>query len=88
METKLPYDQISDMLAAARAKVPPGTKWQHYRGNEYVVAGAVVLEATNEISILYNSATHPDVSFVRPVSSWLEKIEWNGQTLPRFTEIY
>lgn len=84
---KIPYDQLIDMLAAARAKVEPGTEWQHYKGNKYVANGVVLIEATNEVSVLYTSVLQPEVSFVRPVQSWLEVIEWNGQMQPRFTKI-
>jgi hypothetical protein len=84
---KIPYDQLIDMLAAARIKVEPGTKWRHYKGGEYVANNVVLIEATDEVSVLYTSIVQPEVSFVRPLQSWLEMIERNGETQPRFARI-
>lgn len=84
---KLPYDQLIDMLASGREKVQPGSKWQHYKGNEYIVEKIVLIEATNEVSVLYSSVAHPQVPYVRPITSWLQTVEWNGQELARFTPV-
>lgn len=84
---KLPYDQLVDMLAAAQSKVTVGSHWQHYKGGEYVIQNLVLIEATNEPAVLYSAVTHPEVLYVRPVMSWLEQVEWNGTTLPRFTQL-
>jgi hypothetical protein len=84
---KIPYDQLTDMLAAARAKVTPGTKWQHYKGGEYIAQDAVLVEVNNQVCVLYHAVQYPEVSFVRPVASWLEDVTWNDRVLPRFTKL-
>lgn len=84
---KIPYDQLTDMLAAARMKVTPGSKWQHYKGGEYVAQDAVLTEANNQVCILYHSVNFPNVSFVRPVTSWFENVTWNDRATPRFTKL-
>jgi hypothetical protein len=84
---KIPYDQLIDMVAVATGKVAPGSKWQHFKGGECIVKGIVLIEETNEPSVLYSSVSHPEVSFVRPLSTWLESIERNGQSQPRFVRL-
>jgi len=84
---KLPYEQLADMLNAARGRVVPGSKWQHYKGGEYTIDHMVLLEDTSEVAVIYAPVSHPDISFVRPLTSWLETVEWNGETMPRYVEI-
>jgi hypothetical protein len=84
---KIPYDQLIDMLTAARSRVEPGTTWRHYKGGEYVANNVVLIEATDEVSVLYSSVLRPEVFFVRPMQSWLETIERNGETQSRFVKI-
>jgi len=84
---KIPYDQFIDTLAAAQAKVTPGTRWRHYRGNEYIVKDIVLLEATIEVAVVYAPVDQPQVAFVRPITSWFELISTGGQPLQRFTKL-
>ncbi len=83
---KIPYDQFVDMLAAARTKVEPGTQWHHYKGGEYTVKDIVLLEETMSLAVVYTPAAHPTVAFVRPLTSWLEEVEFNGRVQPRFVQ--
>ena len=85
---RIPFDQLNDLIAAARVKVEPGTRWQHYKGNEYIVEHVALTEDTNEVVIVYSAISHPTVSFVRPLKRWLEMVDWNEQRLPRYTKIF
>ncbi|HSX05040.1 MAG TPA: DUF1653 domain-containing protein [Candidatus Saccharimonadales bacterium] len=87
MNSKLPYDQLLDTLTAARQKVAPATRWRHYKGPEYVVDNIVFLEATDEVAVVYTPVLEPGVAFVRSLVSWLETVDWNGQTVPRFRQV-
>ncbi|HXR49969.1 MAG TPA: DUF1653 domain-containing protein [Verrucomicrobiae bacterium] len=83
---KIPYDQLIDTLAAARIKVTPGTHWRHYKGNEYLVKDIVLIEATNEVAVLYASLEQPAVAFVRPFTSWHEQVDIGGRLISRFSK--
>lgn len=84
---KIPYDQFIDTLAAARAKVTPGTHWRHYQGNEYIIKDIVLLEATVEVAVVYMPVDQPEVAFVRPFTSWFEQVTAPGQSVARFTKV-
>ncbi|HSX07047.1 MAG TPA: DUF1653 domain-containing protein [Candidatus Saccharimonadia bacterium] len=84
---KIPYDQFIDTLAAARLRVAPGTRWRHYRGNEYVVKDIVLLEATVEVAVVYMPINQPEIAFVRPITGWFELVDTGGQPLQRFTKL-
>jgi hypothetical protein len=81
------YEELEQMVAKGLQRVETGSRWRHYKGNEYVIMGVSIIEATNEVAVVYASVDHPTVSFVRPLSVWLESTDWQGQTVPRFTQV-
>lgn len=84
---KVPYKELKKWIADARAQVTIGSKWRHYKGPEYVIADIAIIEATNEVSVIYTSVDHPSVSFVRPLKVWLESVEVDGESVPRFARV-
>jgi hypothetical protein len=84
---KIPFDQLADTLNAVRAKIEPGSKWQHYKGNEYIVKDIVLIEATNEVAVLYTPVLHPSIPWVRTYASWIETVVWNESEVLRFTRL-
>lgn len=87
MNDKKTYEELmSDINAAARL-VRVGMYYAHYKHPEipYVVKGLAIIEENSEVAVRYASTTNSDVEFVRPLHKWLETVEWQGETLPRFT---
>lgn len=84
---RLTYDDLQAMLLSAQQRVPVGTVWRHYNGTQYSVMNIAVLEATDEPAVVYASVEHPDVLFVRTVSSWLEPVKMDAKTSPRFVRV-
>lgn len=84
---RLPYDELERLVAEAQQQVPPGSRWRHYKGPEYTIAGISIIEATDEIAVVYTPIDHPTVSFVRPLSVWAETVEWDGRVVARFTRV-
>jgi len=84
---KIPYDQFIDTLASARLKVTPGTHWRHYQGSEYIIKDIVLLEATIEVAVVYMPVGQPEIAFVRPLTSWFERVTAPGQSVPRFSKV-
>jgi hypothetical protein len=80
-------EQIQQEIAEASEKVKVGGIYTHYKGADkrYKVLHFSSLEATDELCVVYQALYVPgDLSFVRPVSVWLETVEWEGKTVPRF----
>jgi hypothetical protein len=85
---RLTLEQLNDMLAAAARQVEIGRTYRHYKGNDYTVVDLVITEATNEVEVVYSRLqVEPQVHFVRPLKSWLEIVEHEGQQVPRFSLI-
>jgi len=86
-----PLTTLSDELQAAAQRVEVGALYGHYKNPQtpYKVTGFVILEASDEVAVLYEVQEEgaPRVTFARALSSWLEAVEWQGQTVPRFSRI-
>lgn len=64
-------------------------KYRHYKGGEYEVVGTAILESTLEQMVLYrplytSAEFSPETTFVRPLAVFLELVEVDGRTIPRF----
>ncbi len=64
--------------------VQTGT-YRHYKGPLYKVIGTGMHTETEEILVFYQSLYGNFEYWARPLSMWLETVEWNGETVPRFT---
>ena len=78
-------------LEEAYANIEVGSTYAHYRGDRYQVLGLVIIDATQEPAVLYKKLSGSDVlqSFVwvRPVQSWLESVQVESGTVPRFSKV-
>jgi hypothetical protein len=82
--------QLLDEVAEADQKVTIGGIYVHYKGSDklYKVLHFATLEATNELCVVYQPLYIEEILlFVRPVSVWLEMVEWEGKTVQRFTPV-
>lgn len=81
--------ELARELNGAKTKVTIGAKYRHYKGADkiYEVVGLGFLEATDEICVIYQAQYEERLTFIRPLSIWLEQVEWKGKTIPRFTKI-
>jgi hypothetical protein len=84
-----PQEELIASLKQAKSKIKLNSVYFHYKNPDkhYKVIGFVIIEATDEVGVLYQAQYGEDLTFVRPVSAWLEKIEQNGRLIPRFSKI-
>lgn len=62
-------------------------RYKHYKGNIYEVIGTATHTETEETLVLYLSIknSEEDKLWARPLENFLEKVEVNSQSVPRFT---
>jgi hypothetical protein len=84
---KLSFEELEKQINEAKQRVTPGSKWRHYKGGEYTISNIVVMEENQQLAVVYTSMAHPEVSFIRPLSVWVEQVEWEGKTVQRFAPI-
>lgn len=59
-------------------------KYKHYKGNLYEVIGVARHSETLEDMVVYRALYNDFDLWVRPLSMFLESMEINGVTMPRF----
>ena len=80
-----PLNELAEEIAALKEQVEIGANYVHYKdpSKQYTVRGLVVIEATDQIGVLYQANYGPRLSFVRPASEWFERIDG----APRFKKV-
>lgn len=62
-------------------------KYKHFKGNEYEVIGIAKHSETLEEFVVYKALYGEGGLWIRPASMFLETIERDGKTMPRFEYI-
>ncbi len=70
-------------FSQAATKLALGT-YEHYKGNRYEVLGVGRHSETHEEMVIYRSLYGTNDFWIRPLSSFLENVEWEGNAVPRF----
>ena len=80
---------LARKIEAAKSKVTIGAKYRHHKSidKEYTVVGFGFLEANEELCVIYQAEYGERLTFVRPLSVWLETVEWENKRVPRFSKI-
>lgn len=79
--------QLLDRLTQANKQVTVGAHYMHYKQLSYKVLAVALREEDNEPCVVYQSEYGDNVTWIRPVSSWVEEIEVDGKKVKRFTKI-
>jgi hypothetical protein len=63
-----------------------GARYRHYKGGEYEIVATGFLEESEQPCVIYRSIETNQV-WVRTASNFLEMIDQNSQTQPRFMQV-
>ena len=63
--------------------IAPG-RYRHFKGNEYTVLGVAKHSETLEEHVVYRQEYGDHSLWVRPVRMFLETVDVNNQSVPRF----
>ena len=66
---------------------PAPGRYRHFKGGEYEVLGAARHSETHEQLVVYRPLYGDGGLWVRPVAMFLETVEHDGRTVPRFARI-
>ena len=64
-------------------EIEPGS-WKHFKGNLYRVMYVALHSETGEEMVVYQALYGQRGMWVRPASMWLEHVERDGYSGPRF----
>ncbi|MBL4865165.1 MAG: DUF1653 domain-containing protein [Pseudomonadales bacterium] len=62
-------------------------KYKHYKGNDYDVLGISTHSETLEKLVVYRPLYGEQALWVRPLQMFIESVEIDGKTVPRFQRI-
>jgi hypothetical protein len=66
---------------------PTGARYRHYKGGLYEVTGVARHSETGEMLVVYRPQYGERALWVRPLAMFMETVEIDGQTIPRFTRL-
>lgn len=62
-------------------------KYRHFKGKEYEVIALAKHSETEEELVVYRALYGEGEVWVRPASMWEEQVQYQGETVSRFTFI-
>lgn len=82
-------EELARLLAEAGREVSVGGRYVHYKDptKEYIVKSLGVLEATDEVAVIYEAQYGEKVSFIRPLESFCADVLVDGVSVPRFRKV-
>ncbi len=83
-------DKLSANIDAAAAKVTIGARYAHYKDKDrtYTVLALALREEDGEPCVVYQAQYEQRITWVRPVSSWLQIVDMGGgRHVPRFVRV-
>lgn len=86
MHEKESQSQLSARLAKAAKQVTVGARYLHYKQLSYKVLALALREKDNEPCVIYQAEYGDNITWIRPVSSWIEEVEVDGKKVKRFTK--
>ena len=87
MHEKESQSQLSQKLAQAAQQVTVGARYMHYKQLSYKVLAIALREEDNEPCVVYQAEYGDNITWIRPVSSWVEDVEVDGNKVKRFKKI-
>ena len=70
-------------FSEAATQLPLGI-YEHYKGNRYEVLGVGRHSETHEEMVIYRALYGNHDFWIRPLSLFLDTVNWEGKILPRF----
>lgn len=82
-------EELKRQINEAGKLVEVGGKYYHYKNPNqfYIVSSLAITEWNDEVCVVYQAQYGEKITFVRPLSTWIDQVEWQGQTVDHFTKI-
>jgi len=82
-------EELLAEIAQASKQITLNATYVHYKGADklYKPIHFATLESNNELCVVYQALYGEKLLFIRPVSIWLETVEWKGKTVQRFAPV-
>lgn len=84
-----PAKELRERLDEGADRVVAGDRYAHYKHPEsaYRIIGLGLLEANEEVAVIYKQEEGEHLTFIRPLRSFLETVETPEGLVPRFIRL-
>lgn len=81
--------KLENILETLKNQIPVSAQYFHYKNpsQSYTIISHGIIEATEEPAVVYQAEYGDKTTWIRPASIFLEKVEYEGKKVPRFTRI-
>ncbi|HYE23244.1 MAG TPA: DUF1653 domain-containing protein [Candidatus Paceibacterota bacterium] len=81
--------ELRHRLSEAEALVEKGARYAHYKHPEqsYSVIGFAIREDSQDVCVIYEAEYGETIPFIRTLASFVESVEVDGVSVPRFSRL-
>lgn len=81
--------ELAQILKDARDLVPMNARYTHFKdpSKEYEIVGHGIIEETEEAAVIYQAQYDERISFIRPITNFLEIKETENGPVARFVRV-
>lgn len=85
----LSQDELAKILKDARDLIPMGARYTHFKDptKEYEIVGHGIIEETEEGAVIYQAQYDERISFIRPITNFLEIKETDAGPVARLVRV-
>lgn len=81
--------ELQQILKIAQNQIVVGSIYAHYKNptKHYKILSLALIESSEEIAVVYQSLYEPYLTWIRPLSNFLEQVVVGEKLTPRFYQL-
>lgn len=87
LRPRLSEEELQQRLEVASRLVEVGAQYEHFKGGLYMVTNLVIQTVDDEVCVVYRAEYGAGITFARPLTEWVERVEVDGRRVGRFEKI-
>lgn len=79
-------ESLEQLVKDTQAKIQINQIYRHYKDSNktYRIVAIALDEASESISVVYQALYSPYLTWIRPITNFLEDVSWEGKVVSRF----
>ncbi len=79
-------ESLERLIKDAQSQIKVDQIYQHYKDSNktYRIVAVALDEASENVSIVYQALYSPYLTWIRPITNFLEDVSWEGKVVSRF----
>ncbi len=82
-------ESLEQLVKTAQVTVQVNQIYQHYKDSRktYRIVAVALDEVSESVAIVYQALYSPHLTWIRPITNFLEAVSWEGKVVPRFQRV-